>query len=125
MTAITPFLSTADYINAGDSSEYAFQITDLSGSAIGSNDISALTLTIIDTATLAVHNSILNTSVKNTGSSGVSGTLDTAGNCVIKITGSNTAIHTSGNTFEVRELILKWTFGIDTGSHKIVFGIVG
>lgn len=121
MTAISNFLKPQDYVNAGSSAKYTCTIADLNGLSIGTGTVSAMTLSLIDTASGAVVNAVSKVDIFNTGR----GTLDVLGNCTITLTAADTALFVTTDTFEVRSLIIDFAFGSNTGRHRVDIGILG
>lgn len=103
---------------AGTTLEYKCQLQDENGNPIPAAQLATLTLTLLDTYSRAVANSVSDVSVLNTGR----GTVDSQGNVVITLTPADTAMLIPGDVQEFRSLILIWTYGSGKkGDHEVAF----
>lgn len=126
MTSFTaPIIDLAKpqfYRTAGSNVILTALIADMNGNAIGSALMTTMTLSIYDTKTDSIVNSVQDVNILNTGR----GQLDSVGNLQVTLTTADTAMLVSTDTFEIRSLVVKWTHngGAFNNVQQINFALV-
>ncbi|HUN49982.1 MAG TPA: hypothetical protein VMU42_02645 [Candidatus Sulfotelmatobacter sp.] len=123
MTTRTTFIGGASQpVASGETAQYKCQLLDETGAAVPASALTALTLSIVDTATGAVVNGCSAADILNTGR----GTVDAAGNLAITLTPADTALLAADDAQECRSLVIDWTYGDGSkiGRHQVDFLIV-
>lgn len=95
---------------------YKCQLLDETSTGVPASSLSALTLSLVDSISFAVINSVSQISVLNTGR----GTVDSSGNVVITLNATDTALQSSLSSQEFRSLIIDFTYsGGKVGRHQV------
>lgn len=107
---------TGQPIAPGSTPAYSVQLIDGYGNGIPAAALNTLTLTICDTSTRAIVNSCQDANILNTGR----GTIDDAGNLLVQLLSSDTALEVESDPYEYRSLVLVWTYnsGAGQGDHQ-------
>jgi hypothetical protein len=124
MTTRTTLVGGANQpVASGQTAQYTCQLLDETGAPVPASALTALTLTIVDTATKAVVNGCSAANILNTGR----GTVDSSGNLAVTLMPADTALLVSADTQELRSLIVDWTYaaGAKLGRHQVDFLIIG
>src|SRR5579875_939239 len=125
-TPITPFLTQGLAVADSGTLVYRGVLQDTRNPPvpIGSGIVTAMTLTVFDTATGAVVNGISNLSILNTGR----GALDTSGNLTITLGGpgnsADTAMIRAGDPQETRSMVIEAVYPGGTLRHRVDFLIL-
>jgi hypothetical protein len=109
----------ADPIAEGTTPRYEATLLDPGGTPIPAIDMTTLTLTLYDSVTHAVVNSVQDVNILNAGR----GTFDALGNLAITLTTGDTAILDDTKRSEKRVMLIEWVAGSITGRHEVVFKI--
>lgn len=120
-----PIVNLPSPFAAGSTPIYLSQIVDPYGTGIPAADFSVLTLTLADTLSGAIINSVNQVNILNTGR----GTIDSSGNLQIQLTAADTAMDEVPGAAQVqRSMIIDWTYATSgpkatsgTGRHQANF----
>jgi hypothetical protein len=97
---------------------YECQLIDENGAAVPASALSALTLTLVDTISGAVINSISQVNILNSGR----GTVDGSGNLVVTLSPTDTALESASSAQEYRSAVIDFTYsGGKVGRHQVDF----
>lgn len=110
-------------VAAGQTAQYSCQLLDQNGNAVPASALLTLTLSIVDTASMAIINGCDAQNILNANR----GTVDSQGNVVVTlIAPGDTALLNPADQQEVRSLVLDWTYGAGpfVGRHQVDFLIV-
>lgn len=114
-----------DPVPAGSTFVYGGTFKDESGNAIAASDLVSLTLTLVDTVSGAIVNSVNAVDVLNTGR----GTVSAGGVFAITLgqhpNEADTALLDSTDSQEDRSIVLEWTYSspAKTGRHEKQFTV--
>lgn len=116
MTTRTSFIS--DPKAAASTVVYEGQLLDENSVAVPAANLAALTLSLVDTITGAVINSVTQVNILNSGR----GTVDSSGNVVITLTPTDTGLQDSTASQESRSMVIDATYsGSKVLRHQIDF----
>ncbi len=109
-------------VPAGTTAVYTARLLDVAGQPVPGDQLTALTLTLLDALTGDVVNHVDAANVLNAGR----GRIDDAGNVTITLgappdDGGDTALLTPTDREELRSLLLGWTMPGVTGAHRADF----
>ena len=109
-------------IASGQTALYKCQLLDETGAPVPASTLTALTLSIVDTATKAVVNGCNAANILNSGR----GTVDASGNLAVTLAPADTTLLAAADLQEMRSLIIDWTYaaGAKVGRHQVDFVIV-
>jgi hypothetical protein len=123
MTTRTSLLGGANQpVASGQTAQYKCQLLDETGAPVPASALTALTLSIVDTATKAVVNGCNAANILNTGR----GTVDANGNLVVTLAPADTTLLAAADLQEMRSLVIDWTYaaGVKLGRHQVDFLII-
>jgi len=121
MRAITQSFSRESYpaVAAGATVQYSATLIDQDNQLIGAADIDSFTLSVVDTKTGDIINSVDDTNILNLDR----GTVDDKGNVRVILMPEDTLLD-SGVKRAVRSIVLKWSYsGGKRGRHQVDFRI--
>ena len=113
------FSSVDPAVISGSSIVYRAKMVDENGTAITSSDLSSLTLSLFDTKTEEIINSVQDINILNTDR----GTIDSEGNLSVELRPEDTL--SDSNVPLDRSIVLNWIYGTDNkkGRHQAIFRI--
>jgi len=123
MTTRTSLIGgTNQPVASGQTAVYKCQLLDETGAPVPASALTALALSIVDTATKAVVNGCGAANILNSGR----GTVDSNGNLAITLAPADTALLATTDAQEMRSLIIDWTYaaGAKLGRHQVDFLII-
>jgi hypothetical protein len=122
VTAISNFLDPSDSCADGSTFVFEGKLQDQAGTAVGSAELQSLTLSVADTNTKAIINSVSALDILNTGR----GRVDDQGNLAVTLLPADTALQDPNSSREYRSLIIDFVYnrGSSKGRHQVNIVIV-
>jgi hypothetical protein len=122
VTAISNFLDPSDSCADGSTFVFEGKLQDQAGTAVGSAELQSLTLSVADTNTKAIINSVSAVDILNTGR----GRVDDQGNLAVTLLPADTALQDPNSSREYRSLIIDFVYnrGSSKGRHQVNIVIV-